>query len=139
MATVLLRSVGTRYTTQITTEHHAIIADEPRPEGDDLGASPYEMLLAALEACTSMTLLMYARRQGWSLEEVQIELSHDRAHAVDCGDCEGPEGRLEVIRRRIHLEGDLTSEQREKLAEIARRCPVHKTLAAPPEVLDELV
>ncbi len=139
MATVLLRSVGARYTTQITTEHHTLISDEPRPEGDDLGPTPYELLLAGLGACTSMTLLMYARRKGWPLAGVQIELEHDRVHASDCADCEGTAGRLEVIRRRIHLEGDLSADQRERLAEIARKCPVHKTLTAPPEVLDELV
>lgn len=139
MAEVLLRSVGSRYTTQVTTAHHSVIGDEPRPEGDDLGPTPYELLLAALGACTSMTLLMYARRKGWPLVEVQIELEHDRVHAEDCADCEGTEGRLQVIRRRIHLEGDLSPEQRQRLAEIARNCPVHKTLAAPPEVLDELV
>ncbi len=139
MAQVLVRSIGSRYTTQVTMDRHALIADEPRPESDDLGATPYELLLAGLGACTSMTLLMYARREGWPLEDVQIDLDFGRVYAEDCADCEGTEGRLHVIRRRIHLEGDLTAEQRKRLAEIARKCPVHKTLAAPPEVLDELV
>jgi putative redox protein len=138
MASVLLRSVGDRYTTQVTTQHHAVISDEPSPDGDDLGPTPYELLLAALGACTSMTLLMYARRLGWPLQNVQIELTHERRHAEDCEDCEDPGARLEVIRRSIRLEGDLTSEQRSRLAEIARKCPVHRTLVASPEVIDEL-
>lgn len=139
MAGVLLRSVGSRYTTQVTTEHHTVIADEAEPDGDDLGPTPYELLLAALGACTSMTLLMYARRLGWPLEEVQVELTHERQHARDCEDCEGDDTRLDVIHRRIRLEGQLSADQRGKLLEIAQRCPVHKTLVAAPEVLDELV
>ena len=138
MATVFGRSVGERYITQITSDRHSVIADEPVPEGDDLGPSPYELLLAALGACTSMTLLMYARRKGWPLEQVQVELTHDRVHARDCEDCEGEEGRVEVIRRSIVLEGDLDAEQRQRLAEIATRCPVHKTLAAAPTIIDEV-
>lgn len=138
MAQVLLRSVGSRLTTQVTTEHHAVIADEPAPAGDDLGPTPYELVLAALGSCTSMTLLMYARRKEWPLEAVQIELQHDRVHADDCADCETEDGRLDVIRRRIRLEGDLSGDQRERLLEIARRCPVHQTIVSGPEILDEL-
>lgn len=138
MATISVRSVGGRYSTRIEGEGHAFVADEPAPSGDDLGPSPYELLLAALGACTSMTLLMYARRNGWPLEQVHIELSHDRMHADDCAECEQEGGRVEVIRRSIRLEGDLNAEQRERLAYIATRCPVHKTLANPPTIIDEV-
>lgn len=137
MAQVLLRSVGSRFTTQVTTEHHAVIADEPEPTGDDLGPTPYELLLAGLGSCTSMTVFMYARRKAWPLEGIQIELRHDRVHADDCADCEAPEGRLDVIRRRIRLEGDLSDAQRARLLQIARKCPVHKTITSAPEILDE--
>lgn len=137
MATTILgRSVGQRYTTQLTTERHSIIADEPTPEGDDLGPTPYELLLSALGACTSMTLLMYARRKGWPLQEVQVELTHDRVHAQDCEDCEDDGSRIEQIQRRIVLVGPLSEEQRERLQEIATRCPVHRTLAAAPSIHD---
>jgi putative redox protein len=138
MASVLLRSVGSRYVTQVTTEHHAFVADEPRPEGDDLGPDPYELLLGALGSCTSMTLLMYARRHGWSLEEVQIELTHGREHVSDRAGWDDQDSLMEVIHRRIHLAGALTGEQRARLLEIAQKCPVHRTLAAAPRVLDEL-
>lgn len=136
MTTVLLRNVGDTYTTQITTERHAFFADEPSPVGDDQGPTPYELLLGALGSCTSMTLLMYARRKGWPLTGVQIELAHGRDHARDCEDCEEATSSLETIERRIHLEGELSDEQRERLMEIAKRCPVHKTLAAAPRVFD---
>lgn len=137
-AAVLGRSVGSRYSTQITTAHHSIIADEPAPEGDDLGPTPYELLLAALGSCTSMTLLMYARRKGWPLEEVQVELTHDRDHAVDCAGCEDKDLHVEVIRRQIRLLGPLSEDQRARLAEIAQRCPVHRTLTAAPRIEDVL-
>src|SRR5688572_19238535 len=97
VAQVLLRSVANGYTTQITTEHHVLIADEPRPSGEDLGPTPYEYLLSALGACTAMTLVGYARRQGWPLTEVQIELTHDRNYGEDCDDCERPDARIEAV------------------------------------------
>lgn len=135
--TVVLRSVGERYTTQITTEHHALVADEPAPAGDDLGPTPYELLLGALGCCTSMTLLMYARRQGWPLHGVQLELSHQRDYAQDCEDCEDDGARLEAVVRRIHLDGPLSDEQRSRLMEIARRCPVGKTLESSLLIADQ--
>lgn len=135
--TVVLRSVGERYTTQITTEHHAVVADEPAPAGDDLGPTPYELLLGALGSCTSMTLLMYARRQGWPLEGVQLELSHQRDYVEDCEDCENEGAKLEAVVRRIHLEGPLSEEQRARLLEVAGRCPVGKTLESSLRIVDQ--
>ena len=138
MATVLLRSVGERLVTQVTTAHHALVVDEPRPKGDDLGPSPYEMLLAALGSCTSMTMRMYAERRGWRLTEVQIELTHQRDHVRDCEECDTEDRQLDRITRRIHLEGELSNDQRARLLEIARRCPVHRTLMSTIEIVDEL-
>jgi putative redox protein len=137
-ATVLGRSVGERYTVQMTTPRHSVIADEPVPEGDDLGPTPYELLLSALGACTSMTLHHYARHKGWDLRQVQIELSHERSYREDCENCEDPTARIDVIERRIRLEGDLSGEQRARLLEIAERCPVHRTLAGEIEIRDTL-
>ena len=124
---------------QITAGNHALIADEPATVGGtDSGADPYSFLLAALGACTSMTLQMYAKRKGWPLEKVDIELSHTRIYADDCGDCETKEGKVDRIDRRIRLTGPLTDDQRARLMEIARLCPVHKTLTSEISIKDGL-
>jgi putative redox protein len=115
---------------------HTLIADEPvAAGGHDLGPSPYAYLLAALGACTSMTLRVYARRKGLPLDRVTVRLKHDRIHARDCENCETQKGRIDRIERKIELEGDLLPEQRQSLLEIANRCPVHRTLES--EVLIE--
>ncbi|MDA1256859.1 MAG: OsmC family protein [Chloroflexi bacterium] len=127
-----------QYETRITDGRHAFSADEPEPLGTDTGPNPYELLLAALGACTSMTLFMYAGRKSWPLELVEIELSHDREHAEDCERCEEETGLVEVIGRKITLTGPLDAEQRERLAYIATRCPVHKTLSSATTIVDEI-
>ncbi len=86
-----------------------------------------------------MTLELYARRKGWPLESVTVELSHERVHAQDCEDCEKPEqGFIELIRRYIVVTGPLSNEQKERLLEIAKRCPVHKTLSSTLRIVDEM-
>ena len=125
---VVVRGGPTGYTNTIRTQRHEWTADEPTPIGEDRGPNPYELLLSALGACTSMTLRMYADRKGWPLTGVETRLSHDRIHAEDCADCETQQGRIDRIRKTLVLEGDLTDEQRARLAEIADRCPVHRTL-----------
>lgn len=140
MATVTVKSDPTnRYTTHISASSHTFSADEPAPYGDDLGPSPYELLLASLGACTSMTLHMYARRKEWPLEEVRITLVFDRVHARDANECDDPEKKIERIRRDIELIGPLDDGQRSRLIEIAGRCPVHKTLQTSPTIEDRLV
>ena len=105
------------------------MADEPkRLGGDNLGPDPYEHLLAALGTCTSMTIRMYANRKGWPLEDVAVQLEHGREHVSDCEGCDAEPLRLEVLTRAIRLAGDLSDEQRQRLLEIADRCPVHRTL-----------
>lgn len=114
---------------RVTAGHHQWIADEPLEiGGKDKGPNPYDMLLAALGTCTSMTLLMYARRKQWPLEQVQVCLSHDRIYARDCETCETQTGKVDRIQLEIRLTGNLTADQVERLQEIARRCPVHQTL-----------
>ncbi|NGP06562.1 alpha/beta fold hydrolase [Rhodococcus sp. 14C212] len=119
---------ATRFGQRITLGRHLITADEPAPVGDDTGPSPYDLLLASLGACTSMTLRMYADRKQWPLENVTVSLRHSRIHAADCADCETRTGRLDKLERVIHLAGDLDEQQRQRLLEIADRCPVHRTL-----------
>ena len=109
---------------------HHLYADEPAAVGGtDRGLSPYGLLAAALGACTSMTLRMYANRKKWPLTHVRADVSHDRVHAGDCADC-GDGARIDRFRREITLEGDLDDEQRARLLEIADNCPVHRTLEA---------
>jgi uncharacterized OsmC-like protein/pimeloyl-ACP methyl ester carboxylesterase len=117
-----------RFGQRITVGRHVLSADEPIPLGEDTGPSPYDLLLASLGACTSMTLRMYAARKHWPLEKVTVSLRHRRIHAKDCTDCVTQAGQLDTIERVIDLAGDLDESQRQRLLEIADRCPVHKTL-----------
>ncbi len=131
---VRVQSVG-HLTQAVTMGHHHLLADEPESVGGaDLGGSPYDLLLAGLGACTSMTLQMYARRKEWPLERVAVDLKHERMHAKDCEECEQKEGRIERITRSIRLEGPLDDAQRQRLLEIANRCPVHRTLENKPHI-----
>jgi uncharacterized OsmC-like protein/alpha/beta superfamily hydrolase len=117
------------YTQLVTGGRHQWLADEPRNVGgDDAGPGPYDLLLAALGACTSMTLRMYADRKRWPLTGVRVTARHARVHAEDCEDCESGDARIDEIRRSIALEGALDDGQRQRLLEIADRCPVHRTL-----------
>ena len=139
MATVTVTGTSdSQYETRITDGRHTMTADEPVPLGTDLGPNPYEFLLSALGACTSITLFMYADRKNWPLERIHIELSHDRVHADDGEQSEGGSGLIDLIERKIRFEGPLDDEQRERLAYIATRCPVHKTLTTPTVIVDEI-
>lgn len=119
-----------RLTQRMLLGGHELVADEPRPIGDGTGPAPYDLLLSSLGACTSMTLRMYADRKDWPLERVTVELQHSRVHARDCAACESESGMVDSIERAITLEGDLTPEQRNRLLEIADKCPVHRTLTS---------
>jgi putative redox protein len=126
------------YTQQITAGRHWLLADEPKPIGDDAGPTPYDLLLAALGACTSMTLRMYADRKGWQFDRIQVTLRHSRIHAQDCADCETKVGWVSHIDRDIEITGDLDDVQRQQLMHIAERCPVHQTLTSEVDVATSL-
>src|SRR6476619_2276149 len=114
-------------TQEIVAGNHRLLPDEPAPIGTDRGPGPYDLLLAALGACTSMTLRLYAERKSLPLDKATVRLSHTRIHAADCADCETKEGMIDHIERAITLDGALNDEQRARLLEIADKCPVHRT------------
>jgi len=119
---------------------HHLRADEPVSlKGADSGPTPYDLLLAGLGACTSMTLRMYANHKKWPLTGVRVELRHQKIHAKDCDECQTTEGMLDDIERLVWLDGDLDAEQRARLLEIADRCPVHRTLHREVRVRSKLV
>ncbi len=122
-------TVAGSYTTRINTGGHALIVDEPTAVGGaNMGPSPYDLLSAALASCTSMTLHMYAARKEIPLTSATVRVRHSKLHAQDCVDCESQSGKVDEFQRRIELEGPLSDEQRQRLLEIADRCPVHRTL-----------
>lgn len=129
---VVVTEAGTgRYTQRITAGHHVLTADEHTSiGGDDTGPNPYDLLLTALGACTSMTLRMYADRKGLPLQRTTVRLRHDRVHAKDCANVEQSTGTISRIVRELDLEGPLTDEHRRRLVEIADRCPVHRTISS---------
>ena len=137
MTTVTVQS-GKNLQQTITAGSHQILADEPlEAGGDDAGLDPYALLLASLGACTSMTLQLYAKHKQWELKSVKVVLRHEKIHAADCTTCETREGKLDRIWRQIHLEGNLTTDQIVRLRDIAKRCPVHRTLTSEISIVDE--
>jgi putative redox protein len=130
VAGVHVREAGDgRFAQLIQAGRHRLRADEPAAAGgDDSGPGPYDLLLSALGACTAMTVRMYAELKKIPLARVSVDLSHDKVHAGDCAECETREGRIDRIERVLTLKGELDEAQRQKLLEIAGKCPVHRTL-----------
>lgn len=127
--TVIVRERDRKFTREILTHRHRIMSDEPIIlGGSDLGLNPYELLLAALGSCTSMTLRMYANHKQIDLHDIRVELHHSRVHADDCMECEQQKTFIDILTRTIQLAGNLNDQQRNRLLEIANQCPVHKTL-----------
>jgi uncharacterized OsmC-like protein len=115
---------------------HRMLADEPvAAGGEDTGPGPYDFLLAALGACKSMTMRLYADRKSLPLERATVTLSHSKIHAQDCAECETKEGMLDQINVAIRLDGALDAEQRKRILEIADKCPVHRTLTSEVRIL----
>lgn len=118
------------FKTSLTAGDHQMIADEPTsvPGGRNEGPDPYDLLLMSLGACTVMTMKLYAERKKWALDDIYIELRHHKNHVDDCSNCDQPSSKIDIIEKEIIFKGDLSIEQREKLLEISKKCPVHRTL-----------
>lgn len=137
---VTVDSTAERFAQDARIGAHHLRADEPLAAGgSDNGPSPYDYLLVALGACTSMTIKLYAERKQWPLAHVSVRLRHGKVHAADCADCETRVGKVDRIEREIELAGPLTSEQRARLLEIAEHCPVHRTLTSEVKIATRLV
>lgn len=132
---VAVRTHADSFTTEIVSGAHTLIADEPKDVGgDDLGPSPYELLLSALGTCTSMTLKMYLERKEWKYKSIEVHLSHKHKHSEDAKNTDNPSGKIDEIVRDVKVEGDFSDEQKKKIIEIADKCPVHRSLHSPTEV-----
>src|SRR5687767_12960456 len=117
---VIVRGTAEGFAQEIVAGAHRFLSDEPaQAGGTDTGPTPYDLLLASLGSCTSMTVAMYARRKQWPLQRIIVRLRHSRVHAEDCAACDARDARLTVIEREITFEGELDSEQRARLLAIA--------------------
>ena len=117
------------YKTTLNAGDHKVIADEPESAGGkDKGPDPYDLLLMSLGTCTVMTVRMYASRKKWPVEDIFMELRHFKDHAKDCSDCEEKSSKIDRIEKEITIKGDLSDEQLDRLLEISKKCPVHRTL-----------
>jgi len=137
---VLVTGTAASLAQDIVVGRHRLTADEPAAAGGtDTGAGPYDLLLAALGACTSMTLSLYARRKQWPLVRVIVRLRHAKVYATDCATCETRDGMVDHIERDVELIGNLDVAQRARLLEIANKCPVHRTLTSEIDIQTRLV
>ena len=140
LSEVVVHGGATGFAQQIAVRGHHLVSDEPiEAGGSDLGPDPYDLLLASLGSCTSMTVALYARRKHWPLESVRVKLRHAKVHAADCADCETKAAWLDRIERDVELVGPLDEEQRARLLEIASKCPVHQTLTSEISIHTRLV
>ena len=127
--TVLVHGSAAGFAQAIAVGRHQLTCDEPTDlGGTNTGPTPYDLLLAALGSCTSMTVALYARRKRWPLKAVTVRLRHAKIHAADCEAVETKEGRLDHIECTVELTGVLSNDQRARLLDIANKCPVHRTL-----------
>jgi len=137
---VTIREKDHMFMLDVFSDTHHWTADEPtRLGGKNAGPDPYEHLLAAVGTCTAMTVRMYAGRKKWPLDDVRVNLSHDREHMSDCENCDATPQKLDVISRQLEFIGDLTADQRTRLTEIADKCPVHKTLTGQLDIRTRII
>ncbi|MFS4456703.1 alpha/beta fold hydrolase [Maribacter sp. 2304DJ31-5] len=128
------------FTTDMKVGNHFLIADEPlNVGGNDYGPSPYELVSAGLSACTAMTIQMYAKRKGWSVENVEVHTSYGKSHAEDCQDCGADSAKIDTFHREVRLTGNLDEKQKARIMQIADKCPVHRTLHSETQVITKLL
>ena len=128
-----------KYVQEISVGPHLLNADEPRDVGgDDAGPNPYELLLSALGACTSITVQVYAVRKQWRLEGVHVSLSYAKVHAEDCANCDTEVRTIDRIDVELSFRGNLSEDQRNRLMQIAGKCPIHRTLTSKIAILTRL-
>ena len=126
---VVARTFIDGFRTEVSAGDHALVADEPlKVGGTNLGPTPYDLLSAALATCTTMTLKMYAARKKLDLDSVTVRVRHGKVHAEDCTDCESKAGKIDEFQRELTFDGNLDAAERQRLLEIADKCPVHRTL-----------
>ncbi len=129
-----------KFTTQIKADQHRLVADEPKSfGGNDFGPSPYQLLASGLAACTVMTLRMYANHKKWDLHEIYCHIRHEKTHMEDCQDCDNPKAKIDKFTRELEIIGDLDDAQRQRLLEIADKCPVHRTLEGEAHIETKLI
>ena len=128
--------MNAKFTQDVYTSDHRVVVDEPLSyEGENLGMTPYQHLMAGLGACTSMTVKMYAERKGIQLDGISIELSHEKVNAEAPDKSEAPSGKIDVIQKKISIEGNMSPQQKQRLHEIAEKCPVNKTLQSEVKII----
>lgn len=129
-----------KFTTNLKLGNHYLVADEPTSfGGNNFGPSPYEFVSAGLASCTAMTIQMYARRKKWDVQNVKVSIDYGKDHAIDCENCEDDSSKIDTFNRTIELEGDLDDKQRQRLLQVADKCPVHKTLETKTQIITKLV
>ncbi|WP_343485937.1 bifunctional alpha/beta hydrolase/OsmC family protein [Allomuricauda sp. d1] len=128
------------FTTQMKVGSHYMLADEPLDVGgNNFGPTPYELVSAGLSACTAMTIQMYARHKKWAVENVEVHTSYDKKHAQDCENCEEDSAKIDTFEREIKLTGDLDEKQKNRILQIADKCPVHRTLHSETQIITKLI
>ncbi len=133
-------TVDDGFTTAMKLGDHYLTADEPKSfGGNNYGPTPYELVSAGLSACTAMTLQMYAKRKGWDLQHVEVHTNYSKTHALDCKECEKDTAKIDTFNRAIKMEGNLDEKQRQRLLQIADRCPVHKTLHTKTQIITQIL
>lgn len=139
MSTFAVAITKQELTTQLNTEGHMGLVDEPiKVGGQNKGPTPYDLLSGALASCTSITLRLYANRKKLDVSRIRVQVNHEKEYKTDCEGCEENPQKIDKFERLIKIEGNITAEQRQRMLEIANKCPVHRTLESSAEISSKL-